>query len=299
METSADQLVFTILNLPQNGVLIYQGAAVHAGDTFTGSPTDLTYAPGAANDNSTGDSFTFAVTDTGDGNSASLTSNVANVAISIDRAAPGTATLGEDGILRIGGSDGNDNISVTANGAYLKVGMNGQTLSDGAILLGDVSEVRVWSRAGDDQIDLSGLSIDAFIHGGDGNDLLVSGAGDDLILGGNGTDQLTGAAGNDFLIGGDGSDRIVGSSGHDVLTAGDISSQFTLAALRAISAAWAADKTLSEDDQSMADDAVVDENNDQLTGASGADWFIISSGDKITDLAQMSSHDGDLITYVD
>jgi len=64
------------------------------------------------------------------------------------------------------------------------------------------------------------------------------------MLGGGGADQLTGASGNDFLIGGDGSDRLVGSSGHDVLTAGDISSQFTASALRAISAAWAADKTV-------------------------------------------------------
>ncbi len=48
----------------------------------------------------------------------------------------------------------------------------------------------------------------------------------------------------------------------------------------------------------MADDSVVDENYDQLTGASGADWFIISAGDKITDLAKAISKDGDVITYV-
>ena len=83
-----------------------------------------------------------------------------------------------------------------------------------------------------------------------------------------------------------------------MLTAGDISCQFTAAQLRAISAAWAADKTVSEDDQSLSDDGVVDENDDQLTGASGADWLIISAGDKITDLAKTISKDGDLITYV-
>src|SRR5207248_5111420 len=150
-------------------------------------------------------------------------------------------------------------ISVSANGAYLQVAINGQIVSAGSILSSGVSEIRVWGRAGDDQIDLSGLSINSFIHGGTGNDVLTGGAGNDLILGGGGADQLTGAAGNDFLIGGDGSDRIVGSSGHDVLTAGDISSQFTIRALQAISAAWVVDKTVSEDDQSMADDSVVDE----------------------------------------
>ena len=94
------------------------------------------------------------------------------------------------------------------------------------------------------------------------------------------------------------SDRLVGSAGHDVLTAGNISSQFSASALRAINAAWAADKTASEDDQSLADDGVFDENYDQLTGASGADWFIISAGDKITDLAKTVSRDGDVVTYV-
>jgi len=38
----------------------------------------------------------------------------------------------------------------------------------------------------------------------------------------------------------------------------------------------------------MANDGVVDENYDQLTGASGADWFILSAGDKSTDLARPS-----------
>jgi hypothetical protein len=55
---------------------------------------------------------------------------------------------------------------------------------------------------------------------------------------------------------------------------------------------------VSEDDATMADDGVVDENYDKLTGASGADWFIVSAGDKITDLAKTLSKDGDMITYV-
>ena len=47
-------------------------------------------------------------------------------------------------------------------------------------------------------------------------------------------------------------------------------------ALRAISAPWAATKTVD-------DETVIDADLDQLTGSSGADWFIISSGDKVTD----------------
>jgi hypothetical protein len=81
-------------------------------------------------------------------------------------------------------------------------------------------------------------------------------------------------------------------------TAGDIDGQFTVAQLQAISAAWAADKTVSEDDPTLDDEVVTDEDFDMLTGAAGADWFIISQGDKITDLSKTIARDGDLVSYV-
>ena len=54
------------------------------------------------------------------------------------------------------------------------------------------------------------VGLTAILYGGEGNDELTSGSGNDLLLGGNGNDNLTGASGNDFLIGGAGADRIVG-----------------------------------------------------------------------------------------
>lgn len=108
---------------------------------------------------------------------------------------------------------------------------------------------------------------------------------------------MTGGAGNDFLIGGQGADRIVGSAGHDILVAGDAAGHFTEEALRQISAAWVATKTVQEAVDDILDEAVTDGNFDMLTGGSGDDWFIISSGDKVTDF-KSNKRDGDVLTVI-
>jgi len=137
------------------------------------------------------------------------------------------------------------------------------------------------------------------LHGGAGNDELIGAAGSDLLIGGLGDDMLTGAAGNDFLIGGDGSDRIVGSAGHGILVAGDVACSSTEQALREVLALWVAGR---EYDDATTDDVldetlIAGEDFDMLTGSSGADWFIIGIGDKITDLKR-AAEDGDCITEI-
>jgi Ca2+-binding RTX toxin-like protein len=180
------------------------------------------------------------------------------------------------GILQFGGGAGVDVVTVNSG----KLVVNGTAYS-----LSGVTEVHISGRDGNDRIDLSGLSIKSFIDGGKGNDQLTGGSGDDVILGGADDDTITGGAGNDFLAGGSGADRIVGSAGNDILTAGDIGSGLDLAALRAISQAWAASRSVGDStvddylDTTVFTDAAVD----QMTGSSGADLFIIISGDKITD----------------
>jgi uncharacterized delta-60 repeat protein len=295
VETPADQLVFKIVSLPASGTLTYQGAAVSAGDTFTGSPSDLVYHTGAASDVAVSDSFSFTVSDGGDGASAPLTTQ-ANVEISIDRQEAGSVTVA-DGILRITGTDADDSITVTNEGEHLEVVLNGQTVSN-SVLASEVNEIRIWGRGGNDVISALDLAVGTFMHGGAGEDQITGGGGDNVLLGGAGADQLVGGSGNDFLVGGDGSDRLVGSSGHDVLTAGDIADHFTVAALRAASAAWAADKTVSPDEGGSGDEVVSEGDFDRLTGSAGADWFIISTGDKITDLHQDAHRQGDVVTLV-
>ena len=60
----------------------------------------------------------------------------------------------------------------------------------------------------------------ATITGGDGLDLIVTGAGDDSLDGGNGDDFLIGNAGNDTLRGGAGNDQLEGGAGADLLDGG-------------------------------------------------------------------------------
>jgi Ca2+-binding RTX toxin-like protein len=155
-----------------------------------------------------------------------------------------------------------------------------------AIALCAVQEIQLWGRAGNDRIEIRDLAIKTTIRGGAGNDTLIGGSGDDLILGGLGDDEITGGSGNDFLLGGDGRDRLVGSAGNDILAAGDLGVTLSVADLRLILVAWVANKTPdSGTTNDILDETVtLDDDYDQLTGSSGADWFIVSQSDKITDL---------------
>jgi len=110
------------------------------------------------------------------------------------------------------------------------------------------------------------------------------------------------------LVGGSGSDRLVGSAGHDILISGELTGQhnentasegdYDYAVLRAISTSWAAEQPVIDSDLANPNGEeadVLDDNTDMLTGSSGHDWFIIGTGDKITD-SNSATKDGDIIT---
>jgi len=91
----------------------------------------------------------------------------------------------------------------------------------------------------------------------------------------------------------------VGSAGNDVLVAGHVACDMTRTDLRRIGGAWASSRAVDE----ALDDDILDETLqtaafDQLTGSAGADWFIISADDKVTDWNAKNKKDGDVLTIV-
>jgi Ca2+-binding RTX toxin-like protein len=159
------------------------------------------------------------------------------------------------------------------------------------------------------------------ITGGDGNDLLVGNAGDNVISGGNGddiilgwggNDTLNGNVGRDLLIGGTGADVIHGNNNEDIVIGGrwsyadDTSGTLSQTALEAVMAEWRrTDIALNAridhlngnvggglngpylfNGSTVLDDGSVDD----LFGDTGTDWFLAF----VTD--QVHSGSGDIWT---
>jgi Ca2+-binding RTX toxin-like protein len=108
------------------------------------------------------------------------------------------ATLGDDVVIVAGTGP---NASVFGLAARVDV--------SGAIAGSD--RITVNALAGDDVIDATGLAASSALLTANGGD------GDDVILGGDGNDTLNGNAGDDVLIGGPGLDTLDGSPGDDVV----------------------------------------------------------------------------------
>jgi Ca2+-binding RTX toxin-like protein len=291
-ESPEEALVFTITSLPSYGVLRKSnGDAVVVGDTFSGSPT-LKFSSDAEVTSGLVTGFTFTVQDP-----LGLTSPAAAVDMTVIPAvASGDVTVDANGVVRIGGTSGDDTLILNSSSGFLSVTLNGVLVSN-SIPVSSISEVRAWVYEGNDVIDAQGLAVDTVLFGGIGHDTLTGGSAGDFIFGGDGDDTVTGGAGNDFLSGGTGSDRIVGSAGNDVLVAGAIGPAYSLEDVKTILADWVAGAVQTPDDSDLDDSVLAESDYDKLTGSSGADWFIIGQNDVITDFKPQKNN-GDLVTSV-
>jgi Ca2+-binding RTX toxin-like protein len=79
---------------------------------------------------------------------------------------------------------------------------------------------------GNDTLNFSSLTTNAWISGDIGDDSMQGGSANDLMLGGIGNDTIQGNDGNDTIIGGDGDDTLFGVNGVDVLTGGNGADRF-------------------------------------------------------------------------
>ncbi len=181
-----------------------------------------------------------------------------------------------DGVLVVVGSDRGEKISVFTKGTRIEVAINGK--SKGRFESTTIQSISIDAKGGNDLVELVGrIFIPASIEGGNGDDRLYGGYGNDFISGGGGKDAIYGGRGNDRLDGGAGNDLIHGELGNDELFGGAGNDK-----LMGDEGADAIEGGLGNDTLyggSGNDTLTGDEGNDQLYGESGRDLLFGGLGD--------------------
>jgi hypothetical protein len=148
--------------------------------------------------------------------------------------------------------------------------------------------------AGNDDIEVAGgVTLPAFLYGGDGSDRLKGGGGNNVLVGGTGNNTLIGGSASNLLIGGSGSSTLIGGSGDDLLIAGTTAYDANDAALAAIMAEWTSGRDYATRIANLSGTGSGPRNNgndflnaggpnttvfdngavDVIKGGSGMDWF--------------------------
>lgn len=214
-------------------------------------------------------------------------------------------------VLEVIGSSRDDQVTVNQQG-------NGQITVHASFLpdnkrtlpLAGLDLVDIVLLGGNDHATISGnVGLPAVIDGGLGNDQLNAGNASSVVIGGGGADNLLGGSGNDILIGGLGGDRLNGNAGDDILVAGTTSydsgadddklaNDFALLKLldewtsnrnysvRVSNVNQGVGPVLDGSGLKLKKGTTVfdDTSEDELTGASGMDWYMFGSPqDRVTD----------------
>lgn len=123
------------------------------------------------------------------------------------------------GVLTVTGDAQNNTLTVARDAAgQINVNGGAVAIQGGTPTVANVSLIQVFGLGGNDTLTLNesnGALPRANLFGGDGNDTLTGGSGDDLLFGQAGNDTLLGKGGNDFLFGGAGNDTLTGGTGDD------------------------------------------------------------------------------------
>jgi Ca2+-binding RTX toxin-like protein len=144
------------------------------------------------------------------------------------------AASGDDGTpdnVVVKATNADDAVTVTGTGPNAQVaGLAAQISVSGASAAND--RLTVNGLGGADVIDASGVaagSILLTLDGGDGDDVLIGGDGDDTLRGGAGDDVLIGGPGNDTLDGGPGDNIVIQSLGADTTKSATVAGERWLA----------------------------------------------------------------------
>jgi Ca2+-binding RTX toxin-like protein len=114
---------------------------------------------------------------------------------------------------------------VTSRDAAGNILVNGGSVKvvGGKPTVANTTEIDIFGQDGDDNLSVNeanGAMPAVHLFGGNGNDILTGGSGNDLLFGQAGNDVLNGGGGSDLLFGGDGNDVMDGGTGNDQLFGG-------------------------------------------------------------------------------
>ena len=154
----------------------------------------------------------------------------------------------DNGIVRINLGDTDDTVNITIKEAgkdpkptkgdhkIYVVNINGTVLSYDN---NTTKQIQINTGGGNDSVNVSGdVKVQLLVDGGEGNDNLNGGKGNDILLGGPGNDTINGREGKDIAIGGGGQDNLTGDQEEDILIGGTTAHDADPVALTAISSEW-------------------------------------------------------------
>jgi len=332
--------------------------ATIAGPSYAARNQTLTFTLGANSGLPASTVFTYTIDWNGDGVVDQTVTGSSGAMVDHTYAASGTYSLGVTATVHIGTQDYTSNVAYqyvtvfavsvtvqtdpgnamlkalvvegTANAETLVLSPganNGVALSINGTSVGTFAapggvafgHLLVYGYGGNDTLRLTGgLTVPAFLFGGDGNDTLDAGGStaNNVLVGGAGADALTGGSGRDLLIGGLGADTLRGGGGDDILIGGYTVYDANLTALCAIMKEWSRTDAnyntrvnhlsgslggglngsyflTAKTVKTVYDDAAID----SLFGEAGLDWFFArKSGtykDKVNDLST-----GEVVTAI-
>ena len=238
-----------------------------------------------------------------------------------------------NGVLQVNGTSGSDRVSVElrSRGQIWIVASFTGSRGDGddddddnrnsrpsgvGFSLDSVKRIEMRLSDGNDIVAVSAsVKVPMLIDGGNGNDILRGGGGDDILLGGAGNDKLSGAGGRNILSGGDGNDeldggydrsiliggngldRLRGSAKDDILIGGRSAYDANEEALMAILSEWTSARPFATRISNLSTgvgagnsyrlklgETVFDDGvRDTLYGGVGSDWFLAFGTDKLSD----------------